>query len=82
VKKCGANSDEIPAQNALAWVLSQKPWIVPIPGTTKLERLAENIGSTAVELTPDDLREIKSAAAKIPVEGTRYPEALEKMTGR
>ena len=77
-----ARKSATPAQIALAWLLAQKPWIVPIPGTTKLERLAENIGSTAVELTPDDLREIKSAAAKIPVEGTRYPEALEKMTGR
>ena len=77
-----ARKSATPAQIALAWLLAQKPWIVPIPGTTKLERLAENIGSTAVELTPDDLRDIKSAAAKIPVEGTRYPEALEKMTGR
>jgi aryl-alcohol dehydrogenase-like predicted oxidoreductase len=77
-----ARKSATPAQIALAWLLAQKPWIVPIPGTTKLERLAENIGSTAIELTPDDLREIKSAASKIPVEGTRYPEALEKMTGR
>ncbi len=70
-----------PAQIALAWLLAQKPWIVPIPGTTKLERLDENIGSVAVELTPDDLREIESAAAKITVQGARYPEHIEKMTG-
>jgi aryl-alcohol dehydrogenase-like predicted oxidoreductase len=70
-----------PAQIALAWLLAQKPWIVPIPGTTKLNRLEENIGAVAVELTPDDLQDIESAAAKIKVEGTRYPEALEKMTG-
>jgi aryl-alcohol dehydrogenase-like predicted oxidoreductase len=70
-----------PAQIALAWLLAQKPWIVPIPGTTKLNRLEENIGAVAVKLTPDDLQDIESAAAKIKVEGTRYPEALEKMTG-
>ena len=71
-----------PAQIALAWLLAQKPWIVPIPGTTKLHRLEENIGATAVELTPDDLREIESAASKIRVQGARYPEEMEKMTGR
>ncbi|MRR07195.1 MAG: aldo/keto reductase [Deltaproteobacteria bacterium] len=71
-----------PAQIALAWLLAQKPWIVPIPGTTKLHRLDENIGATAVELTADDLREIDSAAAKITVQGARYPEKLEQMTGR
>ncbi len=70
-----------PAQIALAWLLAQKPWIVPIPGTTKLNRLEENIGAVAVELTADDLREINSAAANIRVEGDRYPERLEKMTG-
>jgi aryl-alcohol dehydrogenase-like predicted oxidoreductase len=70
-----------PAQIALAWLLAQKPWIVPIPGTTKLNRLEENIGAVAVELTSGDLRDIEGAAAKIKVEGTRYPEALEKMTG-
>jgi aryl-alcohol dehydrogenase-like predicted oxidoreductase len=70
-----------PAQIALAWLLAQKPWIAPIPGTTKLNRLEENIGAMAVELTPDDLRDIGSAASKIKVEGTRYPERLEKMTG-
>jgi aryl-alcohol dehydrogenase-like predicted oxidoreductase len=71
-----------PAQIALAWLLAQKPWIVPIPGTTKLHRLDENIGSTTVELTPDDLREIDGAASKITVQGARYPENLEQMTGR
>ncbi|HJQ70371.1 MAG TPA: aldo/keto reductase [Blastocatellia bacterium] len=71
-----------PAQIALAWLLAQKPWIVPIPGTTKLHRLEENIGADGVELTPDDLREIDSAASKITVEGDRYPESLEQMTGR
>jgi aryl-alcohol dehydrogenase-like predicted oxidoreductase len=71
-----------PAQIALAWLLAQKPWIVPIPGTTKPRRLDENIGATTVELTPDDLREIDSAASKITVQGARYPENLEQMTGR
>jgi aryl-alcohol dehydrogenase-like predicted oxidoreductase len=71
-----------PAQIALAWLLAQKPWIVPIPGTTKLHRLDENIGAAAVTLTSDDLREIDSAAAKIQVHGARYPEHLEQMTGR
>jgi aryl-alcohol dehydrogenase-like predicted oxidoreductase len=71
-----------PAQIALAWLLAQKPWIVPIPGTTKLKRLEENIGAAAIELTLDDLREIESAASKINVEGARYPEKLEQMTGR
>jgi aryl-alcohol dehydrogenase-like predicted oxidoreductase len=70
-----------PAQIALAWLLAQKPWIVPIPGTTKLHRLEENIGAVAVELTSDDLREIENASSKIKVEGARYPEAIEKMTG-
>ncbi len=71
-----------PAQIALAWVLAQKPWIVPIPGTTKLHRLDENIGALAVELTATDLREIESSAAKITVQGERYPEKLLRMTGR
>ncbi len=70
-----------PAQIALAWLLAQKPWIVPIPGTRKLERLDENIGAVAVKLTSDDLREIDSASSKITVQGDRYPENLEKMTG-
>jgi aryl-alcohol dehydrogenase-like predicted oxidoreductase len=69
------------AQVELAWVPAQKPWIVPIPGTTKLERLEENIGAVNIELTPEDLRDIESAASKIKVEGARYPERLEKMTG-
>ncbi|MBN2031514.1 aldo/keto reductase [bacterium] len=71
-----------PAQIALAWLLVQKPWIVPIPGTRKLERLDENIGSVKVELTSDDLREIEIALSKITVQGARYPEEMEKMTGR
>ncbi|MDT4953738.1 MAG: hypothetical protein QOJ02_1876 [Acidobacteriota bacterium] len=71
-----------PAQIALAWLLAQKPWIVPIPGTTKLHRLDENIGSVSVELTPDDLRDIDTAASKITVLGARYPEHLERTTGR
>jgi aryl-alcohol dehydrogenase-like predicted oxidoreductase len=70
------------AQVALAWLLAQKPWIVPIPGTTKLERLIENIGAIAVELSPDDLHEINSAAAQINIQGARYPEKLEQLTGR
>ena len=70
-----------PAQIALAWLLAQKPWIVPIPGTTKLNRLEENLGAAHVELTPDDLREIDSAASQISVHGARYPEHLEKRTG-
>jgi aryl-alcohol dehydrogenase-like predicted oxidoreductase len=71
-----------PAQIALAWLLAQKPWIVPIPGTTKLNRLEENIGAVEIKLTPEDLREIESAASGITVHGARYPERLEKMTGR
>jgi aryl-alcohol dehydrogenase-like predicted oxidoreductase len=70
-----------PAQIALAWLLAQKPWIVPIPGTTKLSRLDENIGSLAIKLTPDDLREIDTAASNITIEGERYPEQLARMTG-
>jgi len=71
-----------PAQIALAWLLAQKSWIVPIPGTTKLKRLEENIGAVAIELTSDDLREIETAASKITVQGARYPESIEQMTGR
>jgi aryl-alcohol dehydrogenase-like predicted oxidoreductase len=70
-----------PAQIALAWLLAQKPWIVPIPGTTKLNRLEENIGAATIELTSDDLREIDSASSKIRVHGARYPENIERMTG-
>jgi aryl-alcohol dehydrogenase-like predicted oxidoreductase len=71
-----------PAQIALAWLLAQKPWIVPIPGTTKLHRLEENIGAVNVQLSPDELRELGTAAAKIPVQGARYPEELQKLVGR
>src|ERR1044071_3138268 len=72
----------MPAQIALAWLLSQKPWIVPIPGTTKLKRLKENVEAAEIELTRDDVREIESAASQIEVQGARYPEHLEQMTGR
>ncbi len=71
-----------PAQLALAWLLAQKPWMVPIPGTTKLHRLEENLGAASLELTPDDLRDIDSASSQIKVEGARYPERLEQLTGR
>lgn len=70
-----------PAQIALAWLLAQKPWIVPIPGTTKLHRLEENIAAANIELTPEDLREIESAASTIPIQGHRYPEELDRLTG-
>ncbi|MFN7943939.1 MAG: aldo/keto reductase [Blastocatellia bacterium] len=76
----GAQKNATPAQIALAWLLAQKPWIVPIPGTTKLHRLEENIGAAAIELTQDELSEIENAASKITVQGDRYPEHLEKMT--
>jgi len=71
-----------PAQIALAWLLARKPWIVPIPGTTKLHRLEENLGAASVELSADDLRQLETAASKIPVQGARYPEALQKLVGR
>ncbi len=77
-----AEKKTTPAQIALAWLLAQKPWIVPIPGTTKLHRLEENIGAVAIELSEEDLHQIESAASKITVEGARYPELIEKMTGR
>jgi aryl-alcohol dehydrogenase-like predicted oxidoreductase len=80
--RIGERKKATPAQIALAWLLARKPWIVPIPGTTKLHRLDENIGAAAVELTPEDLVEIDSASSKITVHGARYPEKLEKMTGR
>jgi aryl-alcohol dehydrogenase-like predicted oxidoreductase len=80
--KIAAQKKATPAQIALAWLLAQKPWIVPIPGTTKLHRLEENIGAAVIELTAEDLRQIESAAAKIQVQGARYPEKLEQMTGR
>ena len=82
LRKIGERKKATPAQIALAWLLTQKPWIVPIPGTRKLERLEENIGAVAVELTPEDLREIDTAASKITIQGERYPENLEKRTGR
>jgi aryl-alcohol dehydrogenase-like predicted oxidoreductase len=81
LRKVAERKKATPAQIALAWLLAQKPWIVPIPGTRKLERLEENIGAGAVELTSEDLREIDSAASKITIQGARYPEYLEKRTG-
>jgi len=77
-----AGKNATPAQIALAWLLAQKPWIVPIPGTRRLERLEENIGAVDLKLTPDDLREIETAASQIPVQGARYPEHLERLTNR
>jgi aryl-alcohol dehydrogenase-like predicted oxidoreductase len=81
LRSIGERKNATPAQLALAWLLAQKPWIVPIPGTTKLNRLEENIGAVSVELSSDDLREIDSAASKIEVQGARYPEELERRTG-
>src|SRR5258708_2412509 len=81
ITQIGVQQGVTPAQIALAWLLAQKPWIVPIPASRKLERLDENIGALAVELKPDDLREIKSAISKITIQGARYPEHLERMTG-
>ena len=81
VRRLAAKKQATPAQIALAWLLAQKPWIVPIPGTTKRNRLEENIGAAAVELTEDDLRDIESAASQITVQGARYPEHLERRTG-
>jgi aryl-alcohol dehydrogenase-like predicted oxidoreductase len=77
-----ARKSATPAQIALAWLLAQRPWIVPIPGTTKLTRLEENLGAAAVELTPGDLREIDDAASKLTVQGARYPETMQQLTGR
>ena len=82
LQKIGQRKKATPGQIALAWLLAQKPWIVPIPGTTKLQRLEENVGAAAVELTPDDLREIESAASKITVPGARYPEHIERTSNR
>ena len=82
VEKFAKQKEATPAQVALAWVLSQKPWIVPIPGTTKLHRLRENIGAASLQLTPEDLRELESAASKVNVQGARYPEHLQKLVGR
>ncbi len=81
LRKIATRKQATPAQIALAWLLVRKPWIVPIPGTTKLERLGENIGAATLRLTSDDLREIESAAAHITIQGARYPEELEKRTG-
>jgi len=81
LKQFAARRHATPAQIALAWLLARKPWIVPIPGTTRLTRLEENVGAAGVELTPEDLREIDGAAAKIAIQGARYPEHLEKRTG-
>src|SRR5713101_2640336 len=82
LREIAARKQATPAQLAIAWLLAQKPWIVPIPGTTKLHRLEENMGAAAVELTPDDVREIESAVSEVPVHGDRYPERLEQLTGR
>jgi aryl-alcohol dehydrogenase-like predicted oxidoreductase len=82
VSKIAERKKVTPAQIALAWILARKPWMVPIPGTTKLHRLEENLGAAAVELTPDDLRQIETATARIPVQGARYPEALQKLVNR
>jgi aryl-alcohol dehydrogenase-like predicted oxidoreductase len=82
VSKIAEAKKVTPAQIALAWILARKRWMVPIPGTTKLHRLEENLGAAAVELTPDDLRQIETATAKIPVQGARYPEALQKLVNR
>jgi aryl-alcohol dehydrogenase-like predicted oxidoreductase len=80
--RIGGQKGATPAQIALAWLLAQKPWIVPIPGSRKLDRLEENIGALAIELTPGDLREINGAISKITVQGDRYPDNLKQMTGR
>jgi aryl-alcohol dehydrogenase-like predicted oxidoreductase len=82
LRTIGERKKATSAQIALAWLLAQKPWIVPIPGTTKQGRLEENIGAVSIELTPDDLRDIENAASQITVQGARYPEHLERMTGR
>jgi len=82
IGKFAAEKKAMPAQVALAWLLGQKPWIVPIPGTTKLGRLEENLGAASVELSPSDLRELEAAAARVAVQGARYPEHLQKMVGR
>jgi aryl-alcohol dehydrogenase-like predicted oxidoreductase len=79
--RIAAQKRATPAQIALAWLLAQKAWIVPIPGTRKLQRIDENIGAAAIELTSDDLREIENAASKITVHGARYPEHLQQRTG-
>jgi aryl-alcohol dehydrogenase-like predicted oxidoreductase len=82
LREIGARKSATPAQIALAWLLARKPWIVPIPGTTKLTRLDENLGGASITLTAEDLRDIDNAASKISVQGDRYPEHLERITGR
>jgi aryl-alcohol dehydrogenase-like predicted oxidoreductase len=82
LKTFAVRKSATPAQIALAWLLAQKPWIVPIPGTTKKHRLDENLGAAAIQLSPDDLREIEQAVSRIEVQGARYPEHLQKMVGR
>ena len=82
LRRIGERERATPAQVALAWLLAQKPWIVPIPGTTKRHRLEENVGSTTIKLAADEWRELTEAASRITVQGARYPERLEQMTGR
>jgi aryl-alcohol dehydrogenase-like predicted oxidoreductase len=82
IEKFAKQRKATPAQIALAWLLAQKPWIVPIPGTTKLHRLEENTGAAAVDLTPAEVRELESAVSEIAVQGARYPEQLQKLVGR
>jgi len=82
IAKIAERKKATPAQIALAWLLAQKPWIVPIPGTRKIERLEENLGAVSIELTPSDLREIENAAASITVKGERYPESAQRMIDR
>jgi len=82
IEKFAKQKKATPAQIALAWLLAQKPWIVPIPGTTKLHRLEENIGAAAVELTSADVRQLEAAASETAVQGARYPEQLQKLVGR
>jgi aryl-alcohol dehydrogenase-like predicted oxidoreductase len=82
LQRIAGQTETKPARVALAWLLAQKPWVVPIPGTTKLHRLEENVGAADVELTKDDLREIERAASKIPIQGARYPEHIERLTDR
>lgn len=82
IKRFADQKKATPAQIALAWLFAQKPWMVPIPGTTKLHRLQENIGAASVQLSPEDLRELERAASQIAVQGARYPEPLQKLVGR
>ncbi len=82
LEKIAAQKGATPAQIALAWLLAQKTWIVPIPGSRKLERLEENIGAVGVELTSDDLQDIETVIARMTIQGARYPDSMEKLTGR